>query len=161
MLKHNAGLSREVGQPDYGSRGAMANVEIELPADVPRDPETLKRQVRGCSGTLRAAVDEELGVQPGNSGGDPQEDRWRPTDDVRRNGGTNDRAATGNIGYAGNGRGGQPCTEKQVRARHAFSRRAGADSTAELRRPGVTTAGGSSRRQASAATDRSEERAGA
>ena len=158
MLKLNAGLSRKIGQPDYGSRGAMVNVEIELPADVLRDPEKLKRQVRGCFETLRAAVDEELGVRPGD-GGDPQEQRWRPTAEVRRNGGTNGHAPNGN-GYAANGRGGLPCTEKQVRALHAFSRRAGADLTAELRRLGVTTAEELSRRQASEAIDRFKERAG-
>ena len=152
MLKLDAGLSRKIGQPGYGSRGAMVNVEIELPADVLRDPEKLKRQVRGCFETLRAAVDEELGVTPGDNG-DPQEEHWRPTGDVRRNGGTN-----GN-GYAGNGRGGLPCTEKQVRALHAFSRRAGVELTAELRRLGVTTAEELSRRQASEAIDRFKERA--
>ena len=161
MLKLNAGLSRKIGQPDYGSRGAMVNVEIELPADVLRDPEKLKRQVRGCFETLRAAVDEELGVTPGANGRDEQEERWRPTGDIRRNGGTNGHAGNGSTnGYAGNGRGGLPCTEKQVRALHAFSRRAGADLTAELRRLGVTTAGELSRRQASEAIDRFKERAG-
>ena len=160
MPKLNAGLSRKTGQPDYGSRGAMVNVEIELPADVLRDPEKLKRQVRGCSEALRAAVDEELGVTPGsNGGGDPQEERWRPTGDARRNGNTNGHATNGN-GYAANGRGGLPCTEKQVRALHAFSRRAGADLTAELRRLGVTTAEELSRRQASEAIDRFKERVG-
>ena len=153
MLKLNAGLSRKIGQPDYGSRGAMVNVEIELPADVLRDPEKLKRQVRGCFETLRAAVDEELGVTPGTNGRDPQEERWCPTADVRRDGGTNGHAPSGN------GRGGLPCTEKQVRALHAFSRRAGADLTAELRRLGVTTAEELSRRQASEAIDRFKERA--
>ena len=157
MLKLNAGLSRKIGQPDYGSRGAMVNVEIELPADVLRDPEKLKRQVRGCFETLRAAVNEELGVQAGSSDGDPQEDRWRPTGEVRRNGGTNGHAGNGN-GYAANGRGGLPCTEKQVRALHAFSRRAGADLAAELRRMGVTTAEELSRRQASETIDRFKER---
>ena len=158
MLKLNAGLSRKIGQPNYGSRGAMVNVEIELPADVLRDPDKLKRQVRGCFETLRAAVDEELGVTPDGDGGDPQEERWRPTGDVRRNGGTNGHAANGN-GYAGNGRGGLPCTEKQVRALHAFSRRAGVELTAELRRLGVTTAEELNRRQASEAIDRFKERA--
>ena len=159
MLKLNAGLSRKIGQPDYGSRGAMVNVEIELPTEVLKDAEKLRRQVAGVFDTLREAVDEELGVTPGtNGGGDPQEERWRPTGDVRRNGGTNVHATNGN-GYGANGRGGLPCTEKQVRALHAFSRRAGADLTAELRRLGVTTAEELSRRQASEAIDRFKERA--
>ena len=161
MLKLNAGLSRKIGQPDYGSRGAMVNVEIELPADVLKDPDRLRKQVRGCFQTLRAAVDEELGVTPGVRGGDgddPQEERWRPTGDVRRDGGTNGHARNGD-GYAANGRGGLPCTEKQVRALHAFSRRAGVELAAELRRLGVTTAEELSRRQASEAIDRFKERA--
>ena len=161
MLKLNAGLSRKIGQPDYGSRGAMVNVEIELPADVLRDPDRLRKQVRGCFQTLRAAVDDELGVPPGTNGRDPQEERWRPTGDVRRNGGGNDRTPIGDSdGYAANGRGGLPCTEKQVRALHAFSRRAGVELAAELRRLGVTTAEELSRRQASEAIDRFKERAG-
>ena len=155
MLKLNAGLSRKVGMPDYGSRGAMVNVEIELPADVLRDPEKLKRQVRGCFETLRAAVDEELGVAADT--GDPREERWRPTVEVRHPAGTNGRTSNG---HAGNGRGGLPCTEKQVRALHAFSRRAGVQLTAELRRLGVTTAEELSRRQASEAIDRLKERSG-
>ena len=163
MLKLNAGLSRKIGQPDYGSRGAMVNVEIELPADVLKDPDKLKRQVRGCFGTLRAAVDEELGVTPGSNGdrggGGVQEQRWRPTGDVRRNGGTNGHPPNGD-GYTADGRGGLPCTEKQVRALHAFSRRAGVELAAELRRLGVTTAEELSRRQASEAIDRFKERAG-
>jgi hypothetical protein len=157
MLKLNAGLSRKVGLPNYGSRGAMVNVEIELPADVLKDPEKLRRQVRGCFETLRAAVDEELGVTA-NDAGDPQEERWRPTGEVRPSNGTNGHASNG-AGYAGNGRGGLPCTEKQVRALHAFSRRAGADLAAELRRMGVTTAEDLSRRQASVAIDRFKEKA--
>ena len=162
MLKLNAGLSRKIGQPDYGSRGAMVNVEIELPTEVLKDAEKLRRQVAGVFDTLREAVDEELGVTPGTTGsGDPREERWRPTADVRRNGaghGSNGHAPNGD-GYAANGRGGLPCTEKQVRALHAFSRRAGADLAAELRRLGVTTAEELSRRQASEAIDRFKERA--
>jgi hypothetical protein len=30
MLKLNAGLSRKVGEPDYGSRGASVNLELEV-----------------------------------------------------------------------------------------------------------------------------------
>ncbi|WP_165700718.1 hypothetical protein [Alienimonas californiensis] len=54
-----------------------------------------------------------------------------------------------------------PCTEKQVRALHAFSRRAGVELTEELRRRfGLTTAEELSRRQASEAIDGLKERAG-
>ena len=162
MLKLNAGLSRKIGQPDYGSRGAMVNVEIELPADVLKDPEKLRRQVRGCFETLRAAVDEELSVTPGNGGGGVEETRWRPTGDVRRN--CDGRAVSGGSagdGYAANGRGGLPCTEKQVRALHAFARRAGVELVAELRdRFGLTTAEELSRRQASDVIDRLKGRVG-
>ncbi len=161
MLKLNAGLSRKIGLPNYGSRGAMVNVEIELPADVLRDPEKLKRQVRGCFETLRAAVDEELGVTPGTNGGDPQEERWRPIENVRRNGGGNGHVSNGAGGYAANGRGGPPATEKQVRALHAFARRAGVGLADELReRFGVVTADVLTKRQASEAIDRLKSRVG-
>ena len=30
MIKLNAGFSRKVGEPNYGSRGASVNVELEL-----------------------------------------------------------------------------------------------------------------------------------
>ena len=166
MLKLNAGLSRKIGQPDYGSRGAMVNVEIELPADVLRDPEKLKRQVRGCFETLRAAVDEELGITPGRQE-DEQETRWRPVDQPRNGNGRMDHSGNGRSLNGGhyvanaNGRGGLPCTEKQVRALHAFARRAGADLAAELeRRFGVTTADELSRRQASDLIDGLKGRAG-
>ncbi|QDT16397.1 hypothetical protein CA12_24990 [Alienimonas californiensis] len=64
-------------------------------------------------------------------------------------------------GSSSNGRGRLPCTEKQVRALHAFSRRAGVELTEELRRRfGLTTAEELSRRQASEAIDGLKERAG-
>ncbi|QDT16398.1 hypothetical protein [Alienimonas californiensis] len=159
MLKLNAGLSRKIGLPNYGSRGAMVNVEIELPADVLKDSDKLRRQVRGCFETLRAAVDEELGVTPGDRG-DPQEQRWRPTADVRRNGGDNGHVPNA-AGYAASDRGGPPATEKQVRALHAFARRAGVGLADELRdRFGVVTADVLTRRQASEAIDRLKSRVG-
>ena len=112
-------------------------------------------------------MDEELGVTPGNNSDDPQDDRWRPTGSRTAVGTAARRvtrqkataAPTATTAHAANGRGGLPCTEKQVRALHAFSRRAGVELTAELRRLGVTTAEELSRRQASDAIDRFKERA--
>ncbi|QDT14214.1 hypothetical protein [Alienimonas californiensis] len=139
MLKLNCGLSRKVGQPDYGSRGAQVHLEVELSAELLKDPEKLRRQIRGCFGVVRRAVDAELGVADDESGeparlAEPPPDRRPPSD--------------------------PPSTDKQVRALHAFARRAGADLAAELRRLGVTDAAELSRRQASGLIDGLKERAG-
>jgi hypothetical protein len=158
MLKLNAGLSRKVGQPNYGSKGAMVNVEVELTADLLKDHERLRRQVRGIFGVIRETVDAELGVARPN-GPDPQEERWRPVDPPHSRNGTS-RDGSGRNGAVTNGRGSSPCTEKQVRALHAFSRKAGVELTEELRRRfRLTTAEELSRRQASEAIDGLKERA--
>jgi hypothetical protein len=159
MLKLNAGLSRKIGQPDYGSRGATVNVEVELSAELLKDPEKLRRQIRGCFGVIREAIDAELGVN-GQNGHDPQEERWRPVNDPRGSNGSPPGNGSSSTGSSTNGRGSLPCTEKQVRALHAFSRRAGVELTEELRRRfGLTTAEELSRRQASEAIDGLKERA--
>ncbi|QDT16546.1 hypothetical protein [Alienimonas californiensis] len=139
MLKMNCGLSRKIGQPDYGSRGAMVHLEVELSAELLKDPEKLRRQIRGCFGVVRQAVDAELGVaelEEGEPARLPQVglERRPPSD--------------------------PPSTPNQVRALHAFARRAGADLAAELRRLGVTDAAELSRRQASGLIDGLKERAG-
>ncbi|MFH5804356.1 hypothetical protein [Alienimonas sp. DA493] len=152
MLKLNVGLSRKVGQPDYGSKGAMVNVEVELTADLLKDHERLRRQVRGIFGVIRETVDGELGVATGRNGGGRL--AGPPS-----TGGPAANGSSGN-GHASNGRGSLPCTEKQVRALHAFSRKAGVELTEELRRRfGLTTAEELSRRQASEAIDGLKERA--
>ncbi|QDT15075.1 hypothetical protein [Alienimonas californiensis] len=138
MLKLNCGLSRKIGQPDYGSRGAMVHLEVELSAELLKDPEKLRRQIRGCFGVVRRAVDAELGVaDPDDAPARLQQaaPTSRPPSDP-------------------------PSTPKQVRALHAFARRAGADLTAELRRLGVVDAAELSRRQASGLIDGLKERAG-
>ena len=71
LLKVNAGLPRKVIKPDYSSRGAMVNVDSELPVEVLCDPDKLRVQARGLFSSLRAALDEELGVRPGPIGGEP------------------------------------------------------------------------------------------
>ncbi len=38
MLKLNAGFSRKVDEPNYGSRGASVNVELELESGLVGDP---------------------------------------------------------------------------------------------------------------------------
>ncbi|MFH5806650.1 hypothetical protein [Alienimonas sp. DA493] len=138
MLKMNCGLSRKIGQPDYGSRGAQVHLEVELSAELLKDPEKLRRQIRGCFGVVRQAVDAELGVDES----------------------TEEPARLPGAAPASRPPSDPPSTPKQVRALHAFARRAGADLAAELRRLGVTDAAALSRRQASGLIDGLKERAG-
>ena len=60
MLKLNAGFSRKVGEPNYGSRGASVNVELELESNLIDDPQALMGRVRNLFDLARRAVDEEL-----------------------------------------------------------------------------------------------------
>jgi mRNA-degrading endonuclease toxin of MazEF toxin-antitoxin module len=46
VLKLNAGFSRKVGEPDFGSRGASVNVELELDSNLIRDSEAFCAQIR-------------------------------------------------------------------------------------------------------------------
>src|SRR5436190_1764975 len=60
-LKLNVGLSKKIGQPDYGSLGASCNVELELEASlIQNDPEAFQRHVRNAFVTCRQAVHDEL-----------------------------------------------------------------------------------------------------
>ena len=34
MLKLNAGFSRKIGEPNYGSRGASVNIELEVESNL-------------------------------------------------------------------------------------------------------------------------------
>ncbi len=60
MLKLNAGLSRKVGEPNYGSRGASVNVELEVESSLISDPDGLLNRIRGLFDLARKSVDEEL-----------------------------------------------------------------------------------------------------
>lgn len=60
MLKLNAGLSRKVGEPDYGSRGASVNLELEVEGHLIQDADALQDRIRRLFVLARQAVDEEL-----------------------------------------------------------------------------------------------------
>jgi len=108
-MKLNVGVSRKVGQPDYGSRGASANIELELDTTEDQDTHALHDRMRQLFTVARDAVAEELGLstQPSNTGG------GQPP-------------ATN-----GNGRAVRPATEAQVRAINAICSRLGLDPHAE------------------------------
>lgn len=88
-LTLNVGLSKKIGQPDYGSLGASCNVEVELAHDVVfSDLESFHRHVKNAFIACRQAVNDELA-----RGGDSSHDQA----------GENGRSSNGN-GRRSNGR---------------------------------------------------------
>jgi len=60
-LKLNVGLSRKVGQPDYGSLGASCNLEVELDQSLVFDDlEGLHERIKNVFAACRQAVTDEL-----------------------------------------------------------------------------------------------------
>jgi hypothetical protein len=60
-MKINVGLSRKIGQPNFGSLGASCHVDIELDAQALRDePERLRAKVREAFAVCKQSVDAEL-----------------------------------------------------------------------------------------------------
>ena len=114
-LKLNCGLTRKIGEANYGSRGASINVEMELDSALVTEPTKLQDRIRQLFAVVRASLTEELN---GNGHAAPQENgngHAQPLENGNRNGNGN-----------GNGSArisGQPqATQKQVKAIHAIAR---------------------------------------
>ena len=116
MTKLNAGFSRKVGEPNYGSRGASVNVELELESGLISDPDALMARIRNLFDIARRSVDVELAAKPsvavgGATGGDGRQSADRSPRNRRDNGQDNTRYAT----------------SSQVRAIKAICNRQGVD----------------------------------
>ena len=109
MIKLNAGVSRKVGEPNYGSRGASVNVELELESAVVNDTEALHDKIRTLFALAKRSVDEELGVSTSSGAPSPS-----PTN------GTNGSAS-------------RPATDGQKRAVWAICKKLGLDQDEEAR----------------------------
>jgi hypothetical protein len=59
-LKLNIGLSRKVGETNYGSRGASVNLELELDSGLLSDPLRLREQIKSLFGMVKVSLAEEL-----------------------------------------------------------------------------------------------------
>jgi len=69
-LKLNVGLSKKVGQPDFGSLGASCNLQFEMDATLLQsDPEGFNQQVRNAYSACRSVVDDELSRQQAGTNG--------------------------------------------------------------------------------------------
>jgi hypothetical protein len=62
-MKLNIGLNQKKGEPNYGSRGASFNVEVEVDSSVAIDPKRLRERARALYAIARKAIDEELGAE--------------------------------------------------------------------------------------------------
>ena len=104
--KLNIGLSRKVGEANYGSRGASAHLEVELDAGVVSDPQLLRDRMRSLYAMARQSVEEEL---------------------CRSSDGASSEPAHSNGNGHGNGHHTQPpagtATQSQVRAIFAIAKR--------------------------------------
>ena len=104
MLKVNVGLSRKVGEANYGSRGATVNLEIELDGSLASQPGQLHDRIRQLFRLAKSSVDEELnGHGPTNGasekiGRSTKNDRPATTSQVRAIHAIADRQKTDLVG---------------------------------------------------------------
>jgi hypothetical protein len=94
MLKVNAGFSRKVGEPNYGSRGASVNVELEVESGLIGDPNALVTRIRNLFTIAKRSVDAELGGAASNPNGDGRAPREPQAGGHRNNQSSDVRYAT-------------------------------------------------------------------
>ncbi|WP_164104202.1 hypothetical protein [Candidatus Laterigemmans baculatus] len=141
-MKLNVGLSRKIGESNYGSRGASCHVEVELDfATLSHDPARFQQRVQEAFAACRQAVEEELARPSAGDASDPP----RPSQALRS------APANRNIG---SDRSPRPATAAQVKAIRAIAHRAGIQIASELTtRYGVRTPEALDLRQASQLID--------
>jgi hypothetical protein len=147
MIRLNVGFSRKVGEPDYGSRGASVNLDVELATGDLEDARQLRGRIRDLYDLARQAVAEELdtGSTRGQGGGHGARPRGDAAERTGRRGAENGNGGNGNgqgrsRGYRssgrsprGNGRGPAGMTASQRKAIEAIAHRLGVDPAVEIR----------------------------
>ena len=132
-MKLNVGLSRKVGEANYGSRGATVNLELEVDSTLAAEPDRLQERIRELFGFAKMSIDEELQSAPTQPASDAQRSNGRAADNVRQPhaSGRNGASRSATNGYRSNGNGRPPAnnpppaTASQVRALHAITNRLG------------------------------------
>ena len=150
-LKLSVGVSRKVGQPDYGSVGASCQLELEVDAGLlERDLDGFHARVRDAYVAAHRAVHDELARlhAPARPSEAPPAPPASSETNGRRNGdGEADRTS------AGRSRPRRPATDNQVRAIRSIAARQHADLDGLLRDHGVGRPEDLSLRQASELID--------
>ena len=122
--KLNIGLSRKIGEANYGSRGASVNLEIELDSAAVHDSQLLHERIRTLYSMARQSVEEELNSSAENFHVDSSH--------ANGNGHANNNGHAHGNGHAnGNGQHARQqagtATQSQIRAIFAIARRQGLD----------------------------------
>lgn len=121
VIKLNCGISRKVGEPNYGSRGASVNVELELESAAAQDTNLLHDRIRRLFAIAKSSVDEELGIAA--IAGAPQQSS-QPSG----------APTPSHTSPSSNGNSTKPATEAQLRAIWAICNQLGIDQDAEAQR---------------------------
>ena len=132
-MKLNIGLSKKIGEPNYGSRGAVVNLELEVDSTLVAEPDRLQERIRELFSLAKVSIDEELHVVPTQSTANAQHSAGQaaPTPRQPHANGRNGTSRNPTNGYRSNGNGRQsannppPATTSQIRALHAISNRLG------------------------------------
>lgn len=62
--KINVGLSRKIGQPNFGSLGASCHIDLEIdPQTASLGPEAIQRQILGAFAVCKQAIDRRRAGQ--------------------------------------------------------------------------------------------------
>ena len=108
-LKLNIAMSRKVGEPNYGSRGATVGLEMEVDSNLIDQPRQLNDRIARLFHLAKASIDHELGCRSKGSNS------------------SSDAAAADGESMI------RPATANQIRAIHAIASRQNLDLTEELR----------------------------
>lgn len=141
-LKLNVGVTKKVGESNYGSRGASVSFEVEVESALVREPDELREKIRYLFREAQSAVEEQLngGGSGGGSGSNKHYDHGRH--------------GNGSGHHERNG-GERPATNSQVRAIRAIADRQRIDLAGRLREDyGIAEVDQLSLRQASELIDR-------
>jgi hypothetical protein len=110
MLKLNIGFNRKVGEPNYGSRGASVNLEIEVESGLVREPDKLQAKIDYLFGLAKKSVGAQLA---GNGQTEPAHTASTPSHNGNGTQNGNGHASTG-AHSNGRGNGSHRASEKQM-----------------------------------------------
>lgn len=65
-MKLNVGLTRKIGEANYGSRGGSVNIEMEVDSGLIAEPSKLQDRIRQLFTLVRSSLTEELNGNSNN-----------------------------------------------------------------------------------------------